>query len=94
MRPLSRRSVSPKHDLAINVCRAIDANKAVLCALYGPHDHYTVIAGYTPSRWLLHDSSGLRWIERAATAIGRPQGRLHWLPFTSLVVLSQVEKIP
>ncbi len=92
MRPLVRRPHRRKIDPANSIETAIDTGRAVLCALCGTLDHYTVIAGYTPARWLLHDSSGIRWINRASTSIGASEGKRHWIPFTSVVLLRRVEK--
>lgn len=92
MRPLLRRADKLKVDPGGAIRQAVDADRVVLCALSGALDHYTVIAGYTSSRWLLHDSYGYRWVDMAVTAIGDPQGKRHWIPFPSLVVLHQSEK--
>lgn len=91
MRPLVRRPNSITN-YADGIRNAIDGNRAVLCALYGALDHYTVIAGYTQSRWLLHDSYGLRWIEMSATSIGRAGTARHWIPSASLIALYWAEK--
>lgn len=91
MRPLVRRPRLKAVDPVNALRSAIDADRPVLCAICGIHDHYTVISGYTPSRWLLHDSAGMRWIEVKSTAIGPPDNRRHWIPYTSLVVLYRAE---
>ncbi|MGD9712993.1 MAG: hypothetical protein AB7V46_13120 [Thermomicrobiales bacterium] len=92
MRPLIRRSARKRGDLAGAIQAAIDAERPLLCALSGTLDHYTVIAGYTPSSWLLHDSCGLRWVVRANTDIGHAGSGRHWIPRPSLVVLYRAEK--
>ena len=43
------------------------SRNAPICArLKGPFDHYTVISGMTPKRYLLTDSNGLSWINRSS----------------------------
>ncbi|MEL6413556.1 MAG: hypothetical protein AAFQ15_01290 [Pseudomonadota bacterium] len=43
------------------------SRNAPICArLKGPFDHYTVISGMTPKKYLLTDSNGLSWINRSS----------------------------
>lgn len=94
MRPLIRRGARSERHLFVEICKAIDAERVVLSALCGTHDHYTVLAGYTASRWLLQDSQGMRWIEMKSTSLGCWNARQrHWIPSTSLVVLYRQEKL-
>lgn len=86
MRPLVRRK-RPSQPLPSMIHHAIDSNHAVLCWLTNTHSHFTVIAGYTPSRWLLFDSHGLRWIASRSTSIGTATALRHHIPQPSLVVL-------
>lgn len=91
MRPLIRRSVSSRQDPHQAIRDAIDKECAVLCALSGALDHYTIIAGYTATRWLLQDSYGYRWVGQKKVAFGEPQGTRHWVSYQSLVAVRQLE---
>ncbi|MXO66712.1 hypothetical protein [Altericroceibacterium endophyticum] len=74
MRVLVRRKWRTRINSADRIRAAIDTERAVLCALCGTHEHYTVITGYTPTRWYLHDSAGLRWIRQSVTPEARATG--------------------
>ncbi|WP_267396514.1 MULTISPECIES: hypothetical protein [unclassified Sphingomonas] len=43
---------------------ALNRGAVVLIWLDGHHDHYTVVRGHTRSRFLLHDSAGLQWLNK------------------------------
>lgn len=92
MRPLLRRRSNSMQDVGIAIQHAIDAGRPVLCVLSGTLNHYTVIAGYTPTSWLLQDSSGLRWVARRSTAIGYPQGTSHWIPLAALFIIRLADR--
>lgn len=94
MRPVLRRAPQPGRDVGSVINRALDARRVVLCALAGTHNHFTVIAGYTPSRWLLFDSFNLRWVQRAATVIGPPGRTPHHIPLSALVMLRRADGEP
>ncbi len=47
----------------------LDQGSALIFELRKTWHHYTVIAGLSPSRVLLFDSDGLRWIKRRAVAV-------------------------
>ena len=46
------------------IMRAIVSGRPVLASIDPPLDHYSVIYGYTPTRWLLFDSYGYKWLSR------------------------------
>jgi len=92
MRPLIRRRTRvPGSDPAAHVRQALQEGRPVLCALAGELDHYTVIAGHTHSRWLLHDSYGYRWVAKRTTAFEHAQGERHCIPLSTLMVLYRSE---
>lgn len=64
------RKVSSAHAVkALNVIRCgLRKGRPMLVSLFGGYDHYTVIVGYTQTRFILFDSSGFRWV--SATSVG------------------------
>ncbi len=89
IRPLTRRSAESRN-LAKGVRNAIDDGAAVLWGLCGPFNHYTVVAGYTQRRWLLHDSLTLKWLRVSSTMIGGAPGKYHWVPTKAAFVLRRL----
>ncbi len=67
---------------------ALDDDAIVLASLTGAHSHYTVIQAYTASRFVLHDSSGLRWL--SISACGASQARRRHQITTSWLIIAKV----
>lgn len=42
--------------------RELRRDSPILVALRGQHNHYSVIVGYRPTRFILFDSTALRWV--------------------------------
>jgi hypothetical protein len=62
----------------------------VIFELRKTYHHYTVIAGLSPSRVLLFDSDGLRWVERRALAMTpNCNHRRHYAPPASLLAVTR-----
>jgi len=66
---------------------AVSVGAAVLCALEGALNHYTVIAGYTATRWLLHDSTGLKWVSMDKVSYTDEGDERHYMPISSVLVV-------
>ena len=49
--------------------RQIDHGHPVLLVMWGAYDHYTVVAGVTPTKLLLFDSFGFQHVSRSSLAI-------------------------
>ena len=87
------RHLAGKHDLQIErivssrkrhrpeeaIMRAIAAGVPVLTSIDPPLDHYSVICGYSPTRWLLFDSYGYKWLSRAHCSFGQHKNARHTL---------------
>jgi hypothetical protein len=68
---------------------AIDAQCPVLVELDDTYDHFTVISGYAPTRFMLHDSYGYRWIRKDACGVTADRGEWrHRLATKSILILS------
>ncbi len=91
MRPLLRRRGSLGEDPAQHIREALGAGRAVLCLLDGALDHFTVIAGFTHNKWLLHDSYGYRWIAMRNMAFEEERKPRHYVPLSSLILLYRSE---
>lgn len=61
------------------IMRAVDAGLPVLASVDSPLDHFSVICGYSPTRWLLFDSYGYRWLNRRHCAWNRTKNTRHRL---------------
>ena len=61
------------------VMAAITKGKPVLISIDKPLDHYSVICGYSPTRWHLFDSYGYRWLSRQHCTFGRQLHARHRL---------------
>ena len=48
----------------------VKAHRPVCININGHHKHYTVIVGYNPRSYMLHDSDGLKSIQRSLIGIG------------------------
>lgn len=59
------------------VMSAIRAGMPVLTSIDPPLDHYSVICGYSPSRWLLFDSYGYKWLSRAQCSFHQQKNARH-----------------
>ncbi len=66
-----------KHRQEEAVIRAIVTGSPVLASIDPPLDHYSVICGYTATRWLLFDSYGYRWLSRARCSFGSRENARH-----------------
>lgn len=65
-RAVQRMASSRKGDMLEDaIMRAIVAGSPVVVSIDPPVDHYSVLCGYSPSRWLLFDSFGGRWLKRS-----------------------------
>ncbi|WP_420137931.1 hypothetical protein [Sphingomonas sp.] len=53
--------------------KTIDAGAPVLTLLWGVYNHWTVVAGYTPSKLLLFDSGGLQWVNIRSIGLRHPR---------------------
>ncbi len=58
------------------IMHAIVAGSPVVVSVDPPLDHYSVICGYSPTRWLLFDSFGGRWLRRSPNLHAAPKLRL------------------
>lgn len=59
------------------IMRAIVSGRPVLASIDPPLDHYSVIYGYTPTRWLLFDSYGYKWLSRERCTWSRAKRARH-----------------
>lgn len=77
------------HALAA-ITGSIDSGYPVLLALWGAYDHWTVVAGYTPSNLLLFDSWGFRRISISSIALRHPhcqaRHKLTWRSSTAIAL--------
>ncbi len=67
--------------------KMVAGGSPVLASFGGALDHYTTICGYTPSRFVLFDSSGLRWVEAKQVGVGERSCRRHWIAAHSTVAI-------
>lgn len=75
--------------LAAVHCRlttVLDGGGVAALMLCGAHHHYTVIAGHSGSRYRLFDSSGLRWLGKAACGLPGSDAR-HRLATGTILLL-------
>lgn len=68
---------------------ALDRQAVVLVQLAGTLRHYSVLAAHTPRRFLLHDSSALRWLDKAGCGVA-PAVCRHQFVADALVTLDVV----
>lgn len=85
-RPFQHRPTIGFGRLRRTIETALDDDAVVLASLTGAHNHYTVIRAYTASRFVLHDSSGLRWLSIAACGASYAQRR-HQITASWLVIV-------
>lgn len=71
-RPLSGQKICDRQHLIQTIELGIMAGSAVMLCLENTYDHYTVVSGYSPSRFYLHDSDGLSWIARGSVGLAKP----------------------
>jgi hypothetical protein len=71
----SRKSDMPEQTIKSAIATGIP----VLAAIDPPLDHYSVICGYSPTRWLLFDSYGYRWLNRRHCSFQRRPTASHRL---------------
>jgi hypothetical protein len=69
---------------------ALDHDAVVLASLTGAHNHYTVIRAYSAARFVLHDSSGLRWLSIAACGASYSRRR-HQITAAWLIIVKVVD---
>ena len=89
--PVRRRSHMRSHEMPARIKRALSSGSAVLCALEGALNHYSVIAGYTATRWLLHDSAGLKWVGMDHVTFNDEGTECHYVPMHSVFSLKRAE---
>lgn len=65
---------------------AVDGDAVALVQLLGALNHYSVISAHTARRFVLHDSTGLRWLDKATCGTSGMSCR-HRIIATSLVTL-------
>ncbi len=85
-RPFQHRPKAGFGRLRRAIEAALDQDAIVLVSLTGAHSHYTVIRTYTASRFMLHDSSGLRWLSIAACGTSYSRQR-HQIAASWLIVI-------
>jgi hypothetical protein len=70
--PRGRTRADPQtqmhHQFMSGITERLDHGSALILELRKTWHHYTVIVGISPSRVLLFDSDGLKWVERRAVA--------------------------
>jgi hypothetical protein len=66
----------------------VAGSSPVLTLLGGTLDHYTTICGYTASRFLFFDSSGLHWVQAEHIGLGPRSRRRHWINPHSTVFIA------
>lgn len=59
--------------------KSLRRGRPVVALLGGTLNHYSVFCGYTASRLLLFDSSGLSWVRADNVGLGEHSRRTHWL---------------
>lgn len=59
------------------IMRSLVAELPILVSIEPPLDHYSVIYGYTPNRWLLFDSYGYRWLRKNGCTWGGAKTARH-----------------
>ncbi len=85
-RPFQHRPKAGFGRLRRAIEAALEQDALVLVSLTGAHSHYTVIRAYTASRFVLHDSSGLRWLSIAACGTSYSRRR-HQIAASWLIVI-------
>lgn len=65
---------------------AVDGDAVALVQLLSALNHYSVISAHTAQRFVLHDSTGLRWLDKATCGTSVMSCR-HRIVATSLVTL-------
>jgi hypothetical protein len=68
--------------------RTIARGTPVLASLGGALNHYSAFCGYTPSRLMVFDSSGLRWVEAKQVGLGERSRRRHWISHHGTVAIT------
>jgi hypothetical protein len=69
--------------------RMVASNIPVLTLFAGALNHYTTVCGFTTSRFLLFDSSGLHWIDVKHVGLGERCRRRHWIaPDSTLAIVN------
>jgi CO dehydrogenase/acetyl-CoA synthase gamma subunit (corrinoid Fe-S protein) len=59
--------------------KAIRGGSPVLVRFGGAMDHYTALSGFTDQRFLLFDSSELKWVAAARISLAESSARPHWI---------------
>lgn len=65
---------------------AVDGDAVALVQLLGALNHYSVISSHTARRFVLHDSTGLRWLDKATCGTSAMSCR-HRIVAASIVTL-------
>jgi hypothetical protein len=81
-----RRSVTLDHVFAFTEAM-LDQGSPVLLRLEATQRHFSVIAGYTPTRLRLFDSSSQHWLNRKSCSTARDAETLYRIPAGSLIAL-------
>jgi hypothetical protein len=71
-KPLFGQKACNRQHLIQAIEQGIMAGSAVMLCLENTYDHYTVVSGYSPSRFYLHDSDGLSWVARGSVGLAKP----------------------
>jgi hypothetical protein len=83
MVPLARRTwragQGGTNSTLAQVRHMLQRRRPVLCGVGGALNHYTVLAGISPSRLMFFDSSGLHWIQQYNIGVDEESGLRHWL---------------
>ena len=72
---------------------ALDKDCAVIAGLGHTHEHVSVIVGGTPSRYMLNDSDGLRWIARRSIGTKHSKRRHRLGPRDIIIVKRQTGSV-
>ena len=77
--PFSTSQRSGTGNFEFEVLEAIAAGAPVLISIDGPLDHYSVICGYSPTRFRFFDSYGYRWLSRQHCTFDESRTKRHML---------------
>lgn len=75
--PLFQGSTPPQAaDVVTLVEDAIRMGQAVMLLVRGDYSHFTTVSGFSAARLLLHDSYGLKWLDKANAIGPKPRRRI------------------
>jgi len=81
IKPEKDKAGNPRSIITSFIESSVKAHRPVCININGHHKHHTIIVGYNHRSYILHDSDGLKSIQRSLISIeGDKEGTRHTLP--------------